>query len=163
MHVALVLGLAIFFVVGLSISGIALAQDVARTPDEVSRMTREISQEVLSPYCPGKTLAMCPSGAAGDTRREIQELARGGMDKEAIKDELIARFGEEFRMHEAPPEDNLKLLGALVVGLGLSIGAVAVLVRRRRGDAPRAADDGVDGQSAEDDAYLKELRSEYQD
>ncbi|MGM0556459.1 MAG: hypothetical protein ACQEVA_08800, partial [Myxococcota bacterium] len=29
-----------------------------RSEGEVSKMTQEVSQEIYSPYCPGKTLAM---------------------------------------------------------------------------------------------------------
>lgn len=146
--------------------------EVTRSPDEVSRMTREISQEVLSPYCPGKTLAMCPSGQAGDVRREIQAMASTGMEKEEIKETLIGRFGEEFRMNDAPAEDNYKLFGAIVVGFGLSITAVTLMARRRRpgegdlqSDGQDCDDDNFDEdeRSAADDIYLEELRSEYQD
>lgn len=166
---------SMLFVLCLSIGSPAYSVESARSADEVSRMTREISQEVLSPYCPGKTLAMCPSGQAGDVRREIQVMASGGMDKEEIKETLIGRFGEEFRMNDAPPEDNYKLLGAIAVGFGLSITAVTVMARRRRSGADGAADDGYrdsyseytdiadDEASVDDDAYLEELRAEYQD
>ncbi len=145
--------------------------EVTRSADEVSRVSREISQEVLSPYCPGKTLAMCPSGEAGKVRREIQAMAITGMDKEEIKETLIGRFGEEFRMNDAPPEDNYKLLGAIVVGFGLSITAVTLMARRRRPGEGGLQNDGQDdddgfdedNRSAADDIYLEELRSEYQD
>lgn len=161
--------LSALFIMCLSVFSPAYSEG-ARSVDEVSRMTREISQEVLSPYCPGKTLAMCPSGQAGDVRREIQTMAGTGMEKEDIKEVLIGRFGEEFRMNDAPAEDNYKLFGAIVVGFGLSLTAITMMARRKRPGAESGRDDNQDdvdfdeGESSSvDDMYLEELRSEYQD
>ncbi len=162
--------LSTLFILCLSVFSPAYSE-VARSADQVSRMTHEISQEVLSPYCPGKTLAMCPSGQAGDVRREIQAMASSGMEKEDIKETLIGRFGEEFRMNDATPEDNYKLLGAIVVGFGLSITAITLMARRKRPGEDGLQSDGQDDdddldedqRSAVDDMYLEELRSEYQD
>lgn len=138
-----------------------------RSPDEVSRITRDVSQEIFSPYCPGKTLAMCPSGNASDARREVQAMAQRGMDKEAIKTELLNRYGEEFRVVEPSAEDNYTLLGAVVASFGLSIFAVAFLVRRRRGTSESDVADeelALDQDALnETDGYLEDLRAEYLD
>ncbi|RDV38581.1 hypothetical protein DV096_07140 [Bradymonadaceae bacterium TMQ3] len=142
-----------------------LAQDVARSADEVSRMTREISQEIYSPYCPGKTLAMCPSANAGVARMDIQKMASEGMEKDAIKAELIERFGEDFEVVEPPAEDNAKLLGSIVVGLILAVLAVVALARRRMAGDGHVADEDGPSSSMEpiddEDGYLDELRDDY--
>jgi cytochrome c-type biogenesis protein CcmH/NrfF len=138
----------------------------ARSADEVSRITRDVSQEIFSPYCPGKTLAMCPSGNAAEARREVQDMASKGMDKEEIKAVLLSRYGDEFLVVEPPPEDNYKLLGAVVASFGLSVFAFAFLVRRRRPGADEPiVDEGVaDAEGLDEtDGYLEDLRSEYMD
>lgn len=141
----------------------AFAQDA--NTDEISRMTREISQEIYSPYCPGKTLAMCPSANAGDARREIQEMASQGMEKEAIKAELLERYGEGFEVVAPPAEDNAKLLGIIGVGLLLAVFAVVALARRRLSNeeeaAEMAAEQAQDAELEDNEGYLDELRDDY--
>ncbi|TXD38235.1 hypothetical protein FRC98_04880 [Lujinxingia vulgaris] len=146
-------------------ASLALAQDVARTADEVSRMTREISQEIYSPYCPGKTLAMCPSANAGVARMDIQKMASDGMEKDAIKAELLERYGEGFEVVEPPAEDNAKLLGSIFVGLIVAVVAVVALARRRMSGEEGTSDEDALASSTDpvDDAdgYLDELRDDY--
>lgn len=135
------------------------------TSDEISRMTREISQEIYSPYCPGKTLAMCPSANAGAARMEIQEMASQGMAKDAIKAELLERYGEGFEVVAPPAEDNAKLLGIIAVGLLLAVFAVVALARRRltveEEAAESAAEQAQDAEVDSEDGYLDELRDDY--
>ena len=75
-----------------------------RDSGEVSKVTQEVSKEIYSPFCPGKTLAMCPSGGASEVRQEIQVLAKEGLEKQDIKEAIIDKYGEEFRMVEPPAE-----------------------------------------------------------
>ncbi len=157
------------------ISASALAQQPsaapARSPGEVSRISSEISNEIFSPFCPGKTLEMCPSPNAAEVRREVQRLAEQGQDKEAIKLTILETYGQEFRIVEPPPEDNIGLLIAIALGLVFALGAVYVLSRRRkRGAAPPAplsdatlSDEAADAAgelSAEDREYLRQLHEE---
>jgi cytochrome c-type biogenesis protein CcmH/NrfF len=95
----------------LLVTSPALAQSTDATPTvgEVARMRTEVSNEIYSPFCPGKTLAMCTSPNAAAVRRDIQDLARDGKDKETIKNEIVARYGEEFRFTEPPAQDNAAL------------------------------------------------------
>ena len=143
-----------------------LAQEhgtIERDPGEVSQVTQEVSKEIYSPFCPGKTLAMCPSGGASDVRQEIQVLASEGKDKQAIKEAIIDKYGEEFRMVEPPAEDNYALLSVVAGAFVLCLLAIWLFAARRRADG---ADDTAppEGEmSAEERAYLEELRGEYMD
>lgn len=145
----------------------ALAQEHGQRGDgEVSKITQEISQEVYSPYCPGKTLAMCPSGGASQVRQDIQELARQGLKKEEIKDAIVAQYGEEYRMKAPETRDNMTLFVMLAVALGLALLAIFFLVSRsKKGGEARASspsDPPLDEQlSSEEEAYLSEVRDEY--
>ena len=145
-------------------------------------MTTQLSDEIYSPFCPGKTLSMCPSPNAAKVRRDIQRMAREGKSKDEIKKEVLAVYGEEFRIVEPPPQDNVMLLLAIVLGLVIAISAVVFLTRRRNtaggsSDAPKKestsadvdadVDENSDGaeEDLDDDerAYLDDLREELSD
>lgn len=132
--------------------------DVKREPGEVYHLTREISNEVLSPFCPGKTLSMCSSYKAADVRRVIQDRAQEGLSKEEIKAEILKTYGDEFKLVEPPASDNLGLLAALIAGLVFAIGLVAVLSRRRDAEGKES----TPTTSIEDweDEYLDDIRDE---
>ena len=155
----------------LGFSSVAYAEEAQRSADEISRMTRQISQEIYSPYCPGKTLAMCPSGQALDARMEIQEWARQGQSVEEIKATLLERYGAEHELVEPPTRDNATLLGTIIGGLLLAVLAVGFLASRRLTTADEeTADDAsesplaaADATSSGADGYLDELRSEVSD
>jgi cytochrome c-type biogenesis protein CcmH/NrfF len=137
-----------------------------RDPGQVSQLTHTISMEIYSPFCPGKTLAMCPSGGASDVRQEIQVLARAGKDKQEIKEAIINKYGEEFRLVEPPAEDNYALLSVLAGAFLLCLFAIWFFAARKKsGDdvdqEPTAPPE--EKMSDEEQAYLEEIRGEYMD
>lgn len=136
--------------------------DAQRSPGEVSNVVEELSQEIYSPYCPGKTLAMCPSGGASKVRQDIQALARDGMAKEEIKQTILEEHGEEFRLHEPPTEDNYPLIAIIIVGLIVCITAVVIFARSRDSEEAGAVIADADF-SEEDEIYLEEIRSRYEE
>lgn len=143
----------------------ALAQD-KKTDDQghISRVTVEVSNEVFSPFCPGKTLAMCTSPNAAKVRRDIQEMAKKGQNKEEIKQEIIATYGEEFRLTEPPATDNFGLLFGIGVALLIALGLIFALSRNKNtgGNGPSVREDEADNEELSDEerAYLDELRDE---
>jgi|GEM_PF-894554 cytochrome c-type biogenesis protein CcmH/NrfF len=159
----------------------SLAQTAAtgsRSQGEVSTISMQLSDEIYSPFCPGKTLSMCPSPNAAKVRRDIQRMAREGMSKDEIKQEVLNVYGEEFRIVEPPAQDNALLLAAILAGLAIAISAVVFLTRRRNaasadteggalrdGDASGKDKGGVEDESLDDDelAYLEDIRDELSD
>lgn len=133
-------------------SSVAVAVDEGH----VSRVTHEVSNEIFSPFCPGKTLAMCPSPNAAEVRMQIQNMAVEGLEADQIKEKIVAQYGEEFRLVDPPLTDNVGLLGALLVGMILA----ALLIRSwsvRKSDDPP-----VEPKEAKpDDPYVDELREIY--
>lgn len=125
------------------------------------REARILSSELMSPFCPGLTLAMCPSGAALELRAEIASRFVHGETREAIIADLIARFGAAVS-----PEPPFAGIGALAwitpgfLGAGL-VGLIAVSVRRGRRHAqrPAASTEGLDdpGLMQRVDAELDDL------
>ena len=144
----------------------ALAQQ--RDAGEVSRLSTEVSNEIYSPFCPGKTLMMCPSPKAAAVRRDIQQMAKEGKEKSEIKQAILDTHGEEFRIVEPPIQDNVFLLSLIILGFILAIVAIFVLSRKlsvaTRPDptdtakAPSTPTD--DDLSDEERAYLEHIREE---
>lgn len=149
--------LVFWFFLALLVAPQGFAQDVEA--GRISRVTHEVSMEVYSPFCPGKTLAMCPSPNAAEVRRDIQDMASNGMEKEAIKDAVVTKYGEEFRLVEPPASDNIMLLILILVTLFV----VVLLVRffARKSSTPEADATSAESEGEPDD-YLDELRDEYQ-
>ena len=56
-------------------------------------ITQEISDNVMSPFCPGLTLSACPSPQAKDLRLEIKSLLENGYSKEAVINQLKITYG----------------------------------------------------------------------
>lgn len=86
--------------------------------------------EVMSPFCPGLTLADCPSQQAFEMRGDIERRLAGGEPREAILDELVATYGAEIL---ADPSDTP--IGRIVWGVPmvlsvLAAAGLAVFLRR---------------------------------
>lgn len=61
---------------------------------EVARSAHEISRDLMSPYCPGRTLEACPSPDALAVREEIRAALRAGEAPDSIRARIEARFGQ---------------------------------------------------------------------
>lgn len=48
----------------------------------------------MSPFCPGRTLADCPSPDAAAVREQVRQALAEGADEETIRSELAERYGE---------------------------------------------------------------------
>ncbi len=59
-------------------------------------LTQEISDNVMSPFCPGLTLSSCPSPQAKDLRVEIHSWLEQGYSKEAAINKLKIIYGEKI-------------------------------------------------------------------
>ena len=109
----------------------------------------------MSPYCPGRTVASCPSPQAAELIQWISIQEAGGATKEEVVEMLIERFGEEIL--GAPPAEGITLWAYVFPVMGFLVGgAVAVLVLRRivggRDDddqSPPASSGGSGGRDAE--------------
>jgi cytochrome c-type biogenesis protein CcmH len=111
---------------------IAAARDFS---PEVENEASEVFHSLMSPYCPGKLIADCPSSKAGELREGIRERIAAGESGDDIREELLATYGEAVRA--APRARGFDLLAWLLPPLVVLLGAVfAVLwLRRRRGES----------------------------
>jgi cytochrome c-type biogenesis protein CcmH/NrfF len=89
--------------------------------------------ELMSPFCPGRTLADCPSGKAEELRIWIVEQEDGGRSRTEVMDELYAAFGDVLR--QAPVAEGVGLAAYVIpVLLFLAGGAlIGFFLRRQRG------------------------------
>jgi cytochrome c-type biogenesis protein CcmH len=99
--------------------------------------------ELMSPFCPGRTLADCPSEQAEQLRAWIVAQEEQGRAKDDVTAELFANFGDVLR--QAPAAQGIGLAAYLVpvAIFGAGGGLVALFLARRRGaalaTAPRVA------------------------
>ena len=89
--------------------------------------------------------------------RDILALVRGGYTAPEILDAFVNVYGERVLM--APPRTGFNLLGYVVPGIVIGIGAIvlAVVIRRWRGPGP-VAGTGIESPIATADATPDELR-----
>ncbi len=72
----------------------AVAQGEA--PSEPPAWAYRIAHDLMSPFCPGRTLAECPSPQADQLRLWILTQAAAGASQEEVEESLIGRFGEQI-------------------------------------------------------------------
>lgn len=88
------LAIAVVLTLGLAPSAQAAPEDVAN----------RISENIMSPFCPGVTLHDCPSPQADALRERIRGWAASGLTEDRIMGRLVAEYGPEVRA--IPPGDG---------------------------------------------------------
>ncbi len=116
-----VLGLACLVVLTLSSTALGASPEQAAT---------DLSNEIMSPFCPGVTLHECPSAEALRLRDRIETWFAAGMSRGEIFERLESEYGSGIRA--VPPASGMGLIAWLVVAAA-ALGALAtgaILVRR---------------------------------
>lgn len=127
------------------------------THAEVEQQAAELFGKVMSPFCPGRTIANCPSPQAADLQIAIKDKLANGESPDEIEAELYTTFGDDIRA--IPRARGFNLLAWAVPVLFFGLGVV-VLVRWLRGLAPAApavADQGTVTQGELDERLKREL------
>ncbi len=139
--------------------GSAAAGPHAQPPGRAEAVLQELSHDLMSPYCPGRTLASCPSQAARRLEDQIYAQARAGRSRDEIERELVERFGPQIVGYRGSP---LILWGS---GAAAALALVLVVVAGRRWARGRGArDTAADGASRGPDAAdLDRLEDELDD
>jgi cytochrome c-type biogenesis protein CcmH/NrfF len=125
------------------ITAVALAFSLAlpaAAADEPEGWAYEVANELMSPFCPGRTLADCPSSYAESLRMWIIVQEAAGRSRADVENELFERYGDIMR--PAPRAQGLGLAAYVVPSAIILLGAgVVVAVLRyhaRKPDAPSA-------------------------
>jgi cytochrome c-type biogenesis protein CcmH/NrfF len=92
--------------------------------------SEQLAHELMSPYCPGRSLTECPSPQATELRLWIQAQERAGVPREQVETRLFEQFGDQLR--HGPRAEGWGLWAYLVPAAALAAGAVLVFVFLRR-------------------------------
>ena len=117
---ALALAIGLLGVTGLHAPAPAPAQQ-----QEVDQHAGRLFNQVMSPFCPGRTLTNCPSPQADILRDGIKERIRAGATDDQIWDELYAAYGDQVR--SVPRAVGFNLLAWIIPGLFFALGALLLI------------------------------------
>jgi len=98
----------------------------ADTSASIPQRAHSLAADLMSPYCPGRTLSDCPSPDAAAVRQEIRARLDAGQSEDEIRAALEARFGDAL---SGLPSALVGWLGPIAI---LSCGALALALALRR-------------------------------
>ncbi|MFV8756028.1 cytochrome c-type biogenesis protein CcmH [Nannocystaceae bacterium ST9] len=121
-----------------------MANPAHPTPEDLQAesLAQDIAGEMPSPYCPGRSIASCPSDAARQLEEDILGLAKQGMDRDQIEEVLVDRFGKETMGQAHSPVVLVGIGLASLVALAVIVQAARAWMRGRPGVAPVVAGAG---------------------
>lgn len=125
---------------------------------QAEAVARDIASDMPSPYCPGRSIASCPSQAARELEDDILVLAQQGKDREEIETVLVARFGEE-KMGQSTQSE---VLVGIILAAVLALIAIVYFARRwlRPTPATAAGAATVPGESDQDEALAGKVSAD---
>jgi cytochrome c-type biogenesis protein CcmH/NrfF len=131
----LTIGLAMALALGLTSAPGATAEDgaasnAASAAASGSTWAYDLAGDLMSPFCPGRTLASCPSPQAAELIQWIATQEAAGVSRDEVIAILVERHGEEIL--GAPPAKGITLWAYVFPVLGFVVfGGIAVIVLRR--------------------------------
>jgi len=130
----------------LALAAVAAGLRAQAGPDTIVQARDEtralrIYSGLMSPFCPGLTVASCPSPGAEEMRQEVRRRLGAGEGEPTIVAALVATYGAEIL--GAPPANRWGLALWIPPGLALLLGggALAWWLRRRASAATEHAAD----------------------
>jgi cytochrome c-type biogenesis protein CcmH len=100
------------------------ADSGAASSAEMITRANQLIGGIMSPFCPGLTLANCPSASAETLRVWVRARVRAGESPDSIVESLVAVFGEGVR--GAPRARGLGLVLWATPFVALGLGAVGL-------------------------------------
>lgn len=130
------------------------------SPQAASRAA-SIARQTMSPFCPGRTLADCPSNFATEWREDIRAMVARGMSDDQIQAELSKRAGGDL---SGIPHRNV----SYALPVALVLGAIFILVflfrrlrqQRKEHKTPSALLATSGAPAVDDERLLAELDAE---
>jgi cytochrome c-type biogenesis protein CcmH/NrfF len=154
--------------VGLAAGGTARAtrqtSDTATVRGRDDTQAQKLFAELMSPFCPGLTLATCPSSGADSLRDDIRRRLDGGESPSAIRTAYASAWGENIL--GAPPLHRWGAVLWLAPGAAALLGAAVVgfwlrsQCRKARGMARDEAASVGAGEEAIDASLRERLAAE---
>ncbi len=121
------------------IAGLLAAGGLPSAAQDEAGWSYQLAHDVMSPYCPGLSLADCPSPNAASLREWIIEQERAGASQDSVEKRLFEQFGDGLL--QAPRPEGVGLIAYAIPGAGLLVGGllVARVIRRRGQSSPAEA------------------------
>jgi cytochrome c-type biogenesis protein CcmH/NrfF len=123
------LGLAGIFAALLLGASTATAAD-GEAVAEPEGWAYQMSHDLMSPFCPGRTLSACPSPQADDLRMWLIVQEASGRSREDVEAELYERYGNVLRA--APLAEGFGMAAYVFPVIAFLAGGVVVGVFLRR-------------------------------
>jgi cytochrome c-type biogenesis protein CcmH/NrfF len=101
----------------------------------------DVANELMSPYCPGRTLNDCPSSQAAELKAWIVAQDAAGRPRADVENELLARYGDVIL--QAPKATGFGLTAYVLPVVAFAAGLALVVTFLRRQGARPAAPPGV--------------------
>lgn len=115
------------FWVGLIIS-LTFMSNLIPEDFKTERELMSLYRSLWSPFCPGRSLADCPSGDAENLKKEIKILFLEGKPKQEIVQEINRKYNDEILAYpERWPHHLLSSAPLLLFGLIFLVLAFAIL------------------------------------
>ena len=109
---------------------VALALVVPASNADAEGWGYQYIAEIMSPFCPGRTLAACPSPQADSLREWILEQEQAGRGQEDVHQELYERYGDVILA--APRAQGFGVAAYLIPLVIFLAGGLLVFVFLRR-------------------------------
>jgi cytochrome c-type biogenesis protein CcmH len=125
------------------------AEEVAHPDPRVEQRLKELGEQLRCLVCQNQTIAESNAGLALDLRNQIRAQVAAGKSDDEIRAYMVARYGD-FVLYKPPFKATTALLwvGPFAL-LGVGIAAIAwIVLRRKRGAAPRAVMESDDAGAA---------------
>jgi cytochrome c-type biogenesis protein CcmH/NrfF len=120
--VVIVVVVAVTCLVGLSLPRAAAAQDAPVVEPE--GWAYDVAAEMMSPFCPGRTIADCPSSAAKSLVLWLIVQESAGRTRADVEQELYDRYGDQIR--PAPRAEGFGLAAYVLPVLAFAGGGLLV-------------------------------------
>ncbi len=108
--------------VGLTLPGASAAQ--GGDPPVPEGWAYEVAAELMSPFCPGRTLADCPSASAKSLVLWLIVQESTGRTRADVEEELYERYGDQIR--PAPRAEGFGLAAYVIPALAFAGGGLLV-------------------------------------
>ncbi len=102
----------------------------ALTDAEVNRQASDLGEQIMSPYCPGRTLSACPSDQARQLRDKVKEMVRQGYSQKAVINQLEMIYGKDI--YGAPKKEGFGMFAWVVPGAFVLIGFLLVILTLKK-------------------------------
>jgi cytochrome c-type biogenesis protein CcmH/NrfF len=149
--------LFLFFLTMILAGAVAvMAVTAGRGPDPDAIPTSpQVQDRLMSPFCPGLTVAECPSGQSAALRRRIDAMVASGRTNREIDAWAVANYGETVL---GRPRGILAWLAPAAIVLG-GLGLVLMRLQRQPRSSPAPAEPETPIPPEHRDRLLAELRS----